>query len=334
MNTEKWDLMAKYFVQECSDKERAELMSWVNENIENEILFFETQKNWEILNFKNNMKEVNVDSAWEKLKDRIEKDQRQQVNLVKTKVFHMSSFMKYAALGLLLIGLGIVTSKIYKSINSHSLIEYYADNNSLSEVVLNDGTKVTLYSNSKIIYPKEFNSNVRSVKLEGEAFFDVTKNPDKPFVIEVQNTEVKVLGTSFNINANLPDNKVEVFVETGMVQVTRKNGKEESAIILPGDIATVTRNSLKQNKNNDENIISWKTKQILFKEESLENVIIVLNKVYKANITCNDSELLNLRLNSTFRNQELKSVLSVISLALDVKIVEQNNEIAIVKNSV
>jgi len=334
LNTEKWDLMAKYLAKECSDNERTELMSWVNENIENEILFFETQKNWEILNLKNTMKEANVDNAWEKVKSRIERENELKAKTETNNVFHLSTFMKYAALGLLLIGVGFVSSRIYKnSIEKNSIIEYLATNTDKNEVILSDGTIINLYPNSKLMYHKQFATNERKVKLVGEAYFNVTKNPDRPFIIEVQNTEVKVLGTSFNINSNLPEQQVEVFVESGLVQVTKKNGQEESVLIYPGDLVTVSKNSINQAKNTNINIVSWKTKQIVFKEESLDNVISTLNKAYKTNITCNDTTILNLKFTTTFRNQTINSVLSVICLAFDLKTIENNNEIKLVQNA-
>ncbi|MGE0090070.1 MAG: FecR family protein [Bacteroidales bacterium] len=334
LNTEKWDLMAKYFANECSNEEKNELQLWINETIENEILFFETQKNWEILNLKNNMKEVNVDNAWEKVKSRIEKDEENKTTeyYTKSKVFHLSLFLKYAALGLILVGIGFVSTRIYKTNNSNKQIEYIAKNSDRNEITLSDGTIVTLYPSSKLIYQKQFAANERKVKLLGEAFFNVTKNPQKPFIIEVQNTEIKVLGTSFNVNSNLINNQVEVFVETGLVQVTKKNGQEESVLIYPGDLVTVSKNSINQTRNTNTNIVSWKTKQIVFKEESLDNVITTLNKAYNTNITCNDTSIMNLKFTTTFRNQTLDSVLSVICLTFDLKTIDNNNEIKLVQN--
>ncbi|MCK7537098.1 MAG: DUF4974 domain-containing protein [Marinilabiliales bacterium] len=78
--------------------------------------------------------------------------------------------------------------------------------------------------------------------------------------------------------------------------MTKKDGKEESALVFPGDIATVSRISINNAKNGNENIVAWKTKQIVFKEESLKNVIITLNKVYNTNIACNDQSILDLRI--------------------------------------
>lgn len=331
-----WDLMAKYFANECSNEEKKELQLWINETIENEILFFETQKNWEILNLNNTMKEVNVDNAWEKVKSRIEKDEENKTTeyITKSNVFYLSSFLKFAALGLILIGIGFVSTRIYKTYNGNKQIEYIANNTDRNEITLSDGTIVTLYPTSKLIYQKQFAANERKVKLQGEAFFNVAKNPQKPFIVEVQNTEVKVLGTSFNVSSSLTNNKVEVFVETGLVQVTKKLGENESVLIFPGELVTVTDQHINHSKNTDYNIIAWKTKQITFKEEPLNNVISTLNKVYNSRISCSDSTILNQRFTSTFKNQTLDSVLSVICLAFDLKVVDDNGEIRIVQNNI
>ncbi len=331
-----WELMAKYFANECSNEEKKELQLWINETIENEILFFETQKNWEILNLNNTMKEVNVDNAWEKVKSRIEKDEENKTTeyITKSNVFYLSSFLKFAALGLILIGIGFVSTRIYKTYNGNKQIEYIANNTDRNEITLSDGTIVTLYPTSKLIYQKQFAANERKVKLQGEAFFNVAKNPQKPFIVEVQNTEVKVLGTSFNVSSSLTNNKVEVFVETGLVQVTKKLGENESVLIFPGELVTVTDQHINHSKNTDYNIIAWKTKQITFKEEPLNNVISTLNKVYNSRISCSDSTILNQRFTSTFKNQTLDSVLSVICLAFDLKVVDDNGEIHVVQNNI
>jgi len=331
-HNEKWDLIAKHLANECSEKENIELNNWINENIENEIEFSEIKNDWEILNLNNTMKEINVDNAWDKLKNRIEEDKNIITMNDKRTEFRLPVYMKYAAFFIMLLGIGYLTSKVYKNVASGKMLEYVASNNSVNEIVLNDGTKVYLNNNSKLSYPAQFSSDIRKVKLTGEAFFDVAKNPDKPFIIEVQNTEIKVLGTSFNVNSNLPDHQVEVFVETGIVQVTQKNGEEKSVVIYPGDIVTVTKNQINQTKNSNENIIAWKTKTIVFKEENLKNVIHVLNKVYNTNISCNDQSILDLRFTSTFKNQDIESILSVICLAFDLKIDEHDNQITIVSN--
>jgi ferric-dicitrate binding protein FerR (iron transport regulator) len=118
-----------------------------------------------------------------------------------------------------------------------------------------------------------------------------------------------------------------------LVQVTKKLGENESVLIFPGELVTVTDQHINHSKNTDYNIIAWKTKQITFKEESLNNVISALNKVYNSRISCSDSTILNQRFTSTFKDQTLDSVLSVICLAFDLKVVDDNGEIHVVQNN-
>ncbi|PLX16244.1 MAG: hypothetical protein C0597_08135 [Marinilabiliales bacterium] len=184
---------------------------------------------------------------------------------------------------------------------------------------------------SKITYLAAFTEDERRVKLEGEAFFDVTKNPNKPFIIEAKNAEVKVLGTSFNVNASIPGHKVEVFVQTGLVQLSRKRNSEEKIYINPGDVGVIDDVKISNTPNSDKNIVAWKTKEIVFYEDSLENVIHTLNKVYNTKIDCKNKDVLNLRYTSTFRNQDIDSILNVICLTFNLKVENTDEGINLVK---
>ena len=334
INIEYWDLIAKYYANECNQDEKDELFTWLDKDEENHILFNQIKQDLEIININKSMNKVNVDSAWDKVKNRIQEDEQDLpiIEETKTRILQFSSVLKYAAAIIILISIGFFSTKIYQRISSDNLTYTYAEiNEQGKEVILPDGTTVVLNSDSKISYPKAFASNERRVELEGEAFFDVTKNPEKPFIIESKNAEIRVLGTSFNVNANLPDNKVEVFVKTGLVQLSRKKDGNEKILIKPGNIGLLTENSLVKSENQNENIISWKTREIIFKENNLIDVINSLNNIYKTNITCNDENVLNLRYTSTFRDQEIDSILSVICLTFDLKVKYEDNKIYLIK---
>ena len=334
-NIENWDLIAKYYANECNQNEIDELFSWVEISNENKELFNQIKKDLEIINLSKSMNNVNVDSAWEKVKNRILEDNESLPKLEESNVRKISftSVLKYAAMVIVLIGLGIITTKVV-NISSNELNTVYADlNEQGKEIVLPDGTKVFLNSESTLSFPKEFKSNERRVELTGEAFFDVTKNPEKPFVIESNEAEVKVLGTSFNVNANLPNHEIEVYVKTGLVQLSRKESINEKILINPGDVGKLTSSSINKVKNDNPNILAWKTKKIIFNEDRLSNVISTLNKVYNVDIACNDTHVLDLKYSSTFRNQEIDSILTVICLTLDLKTIESDdNQIILVKH--
>ena len=134
------------------------------------------------------------------------------------------------------------------------------------------------------------------------------------------------------LNANISDNQVEVFVETGLVQLSRKQNRKEKILINPGNVGVLNTKKLINVKNDDQNIISWKTKEIIFREDNLEKVIKTLNKVYKTNIECENQDLLKLRYTSTFRNQNIDAILNVICLTFNLKIENRNDQIYLVKH--
>lgn len=331
---EYWDLIAKYYSNECTQHEINDLLQWKNESIDNQILLNQVKEDLEIINLNESMSKINVDSAWEKLRDRIREDE-QNVQIIeeKNRILTFPAILKYAAVIILLISVGFFSTKVYQNIfNNGKMMEYVSLNDMSKEIVLPDGSTVILNANSKISYPNVFASNERRIKLEGEAFFDVTKNPDMPFIIEVNDAEVKVLGTSFNVNSIILEHKIEVFVETGLVQLSRKTNINEKILIKPGNVGIMSNDKLIKEKNYNRNIVAWKTKEIIFYEDNMKNVIETLNNAYNSDITCESQDILNLRYTSTFRDQDIDSILNVICLTFDLKIEIENNRIFLIKH--
>ena len=202
----------------------------------------------------------------------------------------------------------------------------------LSTFTLPDGTLVSLNNNTKIKYPKRFGSETREVSIEGEAFFEVKPNKNKPFIIHAGKAQIKVLGTSFNVSA-YPDAKlVEVIVQTGEVQVLNKmtEAKQTNELILtPGDKGTLVyaSNTLLKSINQDPNFLAWKTHNLIFKATSLREVIVNLEKVYKVNIRLADPKLNKRLLTAQFNNDPLDFILKVIETArLNIEIQEANGQ--------
>lgn len=326
-----WDLIAKYFANECIDEEVDLLNQWIEQSTEHKNLFNEVKNDLEIINKYKAMERVNVDSAWDNLKSRIEADEKHEEK--KKRAINFNRVLRYAAMIVVIAGLGFLFNMIYQeNFGYYSFTEYTADNETSNEIVLPDGTKVYLNENSSLKYPEGFNGTQRKVKLTGEAFFDVTKNKEKPFIIDVKNAEIRVLGTSFNVRTNIDDSDVEVYVETGMVEVSRKKSGENNILVDPGNVGIVTKSEIKKQKNLDPNVLAWKTKNIVFREEHLVNVFNTLSRVYHVDIHAEDEEILNYRLTSTFTKQDIKSVMEVICVTFNLKVDYQNKRIIVLKN--
>jgi ferric-dicitrate binding protein FerR (iron transport regulator) len=331
-NIEDWDLIAKYYADECTQEEIDSLNIWIADNDKNEQIFNQVKQDLELINITNSMNKVNVDSAWEKVKNRIQEADENGSVISKGRTINFSRVLKYAAMAVILLGVGFITNKIHQNTTNNELVEYLSHTEQGKELTLPDGSTVVLNANSKILFDKVFANNERRVVLEGEAFFDVTKNTNKPFIIETNDAEVKVLGTSFNVNANLPNKQVEVFVKTGLVQLSDASNSSNKILIEPGNIGILDNKEITKHANIDVNKIAWKTKEIVFKEERLDDVLKTLNKVYNANIVCSDQVVLNLKYTSTFKDQEIDSILNVICMTFNLKVDYADNKIKLINH--
>lgn len=195
-----------------------------------------------------------------------------------------------------------------------ALQEYTAD--SVNTLTLSDSSRVYLNDGSKLVAEKIFASNRRSVKLQGNAFFEVTKKPAAPFVISVGHVEVKVLGTSFDIDET--DNAVKVSVATGRVQIT-DTATQQSVILTANQQCTFTKNSGSGEiiELSDQNYLAWHTGVLLFKNEPLQNALMLINEHYSQNIQLADSEMANCPFSSKFDNIQFEDVLTVLQIAFD-----------------
>jgi hypothetical protein len=151
------------------------------------------------------------------------------------------------------------------------------------QVVLPDGTQVWLNSSSSLSYPTEFAGNSRTVKLTGEAYFEVAKNKDKPFYVEMNNVQVKVLGTHFNISAYADDNDLTTTLLEGSVQIS-KNGS--LALLKPGQQAVIgsNANAITVSKAHINEAMAWKNGYFMFNDDNIVDIMKKVSRWYDADI--------------------------------------------------
>jgi ferric-dicitrate binding protein FerR (iron transport regulator) len=191
----------------------------------------------------------------------------------------------------------------------------------IQKLVLSDGSIVWLNPKSKVIYPHNFTSTLRKVQMQGEAFFDVTPDPKRPFIIYSGNVITRVWGTSFRIRAyeNIP---FEVSVLTGKVSVQLQTRKDSELILLPQQTATYLTASdlLKKGIEKKTSAMSiWHKETMTFDNEPIREVIKVLNAQFKVNISTADEKLLDYVLKADFNDQSLPSILEMLRKSLNVE---------------
>jgi ferric-dicitrate binding protein FerR (iron transport regulator) len=202
--------------------------------------------------------------------------------------------------------------------------------NSGAQVLLDtlpEGSVVTLNKQSSIRYKREFAGNARSVDMEGEVFFDITPDKNKPFRVNADGATITVLGTSFNVSTKA--GITEVIVETGMVEISKNGhavrvGAHEKAVIGRGDPAPVKEN------NTDELYNYYRTNAFECNGTPLWRLVEKLNEVYKAHIVLGNSRLRELPLTTTFFNVSLDQILNVVAKTFAIT-VERNGQEIILK---
>jgi ferric-dicitrate binding protein FerR (iron transport regulator) len=161
------------------------------------------------------------------------------------------------------------------------------------QVVLQDGTIVQLNSGSKLRYPKSFGLFSRDVKLSGEGYFHVVKEIARPFIVNLNEVNVKVTGTKFNAKAYPEDKKLTVYLEEGKVSITDKNNVYPLKV---GESAEYDRNSGTCKVSSVEDMTlytAWRTKSLNFYRTPLKVILKTLERQYEVQFVVNDSSLLN-----------------------------------------
>jgi len=148
------------------------------------------------------------------------------------------------------------------------------------KVVLEDGSTVWLNAGSQLRYPTQFEEDNREVELIGEAYFEVSPNPRKPFLVHTKDQQIEVLGTGFNVSA-YPNNPAETTLAHGKVRVDQKNaGSGHSVTLKPGEQVISAQDGLQHKIADVEQIISWKNGIFSFKRSNLQEITTELERWY------------------------------------------------------
>ena len=210
-----------------------------------------------------------------------------------------------------------------------ALTEKVNQTNRPMTVLLDDGSVVTLGAKSRLTYPTSFTGPNRPVQLVGEAFFDVERNPDKPFLVYTAKTVTKVLGTSFSVRALAGDAEVQVAVRTGRVSVFTRADFDHApptsatagVLLLPNQQARVdlASNSIQKTPVDKPQTIAVPLSgpsEVTFDDQPVTDILQTLAKLYEIRIVYDEAALANCRITTTFAEETLPERLSSICQAI------------------
>lgn len=238
-------------------------------------------------------------------------------------------WMRYAALFLLPFIGGIFTYYFFidkgADVLSMKDMEVIVERGQKAKVSLPDGTSVWMNSDTKLKYAADFNHKDRIIVLDGEAFFDVAKNKEKPFIVRANDLEVQALGTQFNVKAYSTDNQIVTSLIEGMVEV---RDKKESVILNPNEMADFYKFDNKIVKNRMEDVdfvLAWRANELAFNGENLEEIATTLERLYNINIVFESPKLKKIRFSGKIKNNNLENVFQLINLVAPISYIVKDS---------
>lgn len=289
--------------------------------------------------------EAFMDQTWLQTSDTATTPEMEQIYSLQAKdLFHdistkprkisIRSIFKYAAI-VTLLSLSVVLAYSIKQksdLNNIIYTELQIEYGQTQKITLPDGTSVMLNAGSKIKYPNKFITDSRLIELDGEGFFQVTKNPDKPFIIKLSNDlSIKVLGTSFNVKGYAEDESMVVTVKSGLVQVDIP----DATLKLRADEQLNYNNINKEHHKQQENsqrAIAWINGRLYFNQTSIADVAQELKRTYNKKIELDKNSTFDDHIYGEHENQSLESVLRSIYYSTNIKYRKEGETIIMYKD--
>lgn len=311
------DLLVKHLLGETSPEEQQQVEEWLAGSPDHVLYFSQLRQVWESSRQLASESLADEEQAWQRFRQRIRP-------VEKKKPLIRLQWLRAAAALALLMALGWAVTQW---IGGTEKVQEMAVStvNDVRIDSLPDGTTVTLNKNSSLHYPSRFTGKKRPVRLQGEAFFTVKPDKEKPFVITVNDVEVTVLGTSFNIRTD-DKGRTEVVVETGRVKVMHAG----RSIELQANERTLvaTADSVLQKQPQPDKLYNYyRTREFVCSDTPLWKLAEVLGEAYGVEITLATEHARLQRINTTFNNESLEHVLYVISQTCGVEVSRTGNQI-------
>ncbi len=302
--TEINDILAKHFSGNSSPEEEQLIQNW---KVDNQAEYAVLSETW---GEKVNFKVYDNKNAWSKIENELFEE--------KTKTFKLNSIIKYAAAACIALMIGF-TAKWFFSAD-----EFIALENNTEQVqkhVLPDGTEIWLAPDAELEYAHDF-KNHRAINLEGEAFFEVARDEEHPFIIDTEMGEVEVLGTGFNVLCN--ESSTIVSVSHGRVELRNESGSIE---LSEGQCAEATENNISEVIEVNPNYQAWKTGEFIFINTPLTEVVNQLNKYFEKEIVLESNKGATEKLTANFNGQNLEDIIEIIVLTCDVVSESSDNKV-------
>ena len=311
-------IISRVISGEGSSSEILSLCEWLNESAAHREEFARLKEYWdaEVAYTRKTLPAI----TWEKVRASIGRQARREARRRRLGI----ALSIAAAIAILFtLSLSIYRFGLREATTFYTLLT----NESPSDFTLSDGTTVKLNRNSQLIYSNFFGKDGRDVRLVGEAFFKVAKDPSKPFVVNLNGADITVLGTEFNAKAEAGSDKITATLVKGSIQF---NGASQKIVMMPEQQLTFDRstNQITVTKTDPDIDTAWKDGVIRYKSIPFPDLVKELEETYQVAIRIDDETLRqqDITVSGTFdRKQDIPQILRVISRSLPIQWVYQDD---------
>ena len=335
-DSKKWEILARYLSNECSGEEKEKVESWLLSDPENQSFIKLMKDNWNTPEPK--YQKSDVQTLWQEaaeragIKSKVKelKSTQTAAEISKTKKwpFNFQSggyrILRYAALLFFAVSLSYFYVRFIRNPSQEQFLaknEITVENGKHAQFTLDDGTKITLDAGSTFSYSDDFNKETREVFLNGEGYFEVSPNPEKPFIINTHSAVITVLGTKFNVRAWQRYREVKVAVTEGKVSFRTNKTADEEVIITRGQLSILYNGG----KPTEPRVVDvnkhllWQKYEFDFVDTPFSEILDQLERWHDLQISLTDAATAADRLTVHIQNKPVDDILELIGALTDLR---------------
>jgi ferric-dicitrate binding protein FerR (iron transport regulator) len=338
---EKSDLLSEFLSGTLTAKGKSDLYRYVADKSHKDEILAWLQEQWAKEHGQADG-DVSSDEMFAKIRAEIENIGRQKLRIHQRAIIRNGKMLlRYAAVLLIAFGLSWALQRtMNKPDNMETALQYneiLVPYGSRTKVLLPDSSTVLLNAGAVLKYPANFNGMIRRVFLQGEGFFDVTKDSRHPFIVSSNGLDIKVLGTKFNVMANVGDHFIETTLVEGVIEILglKDNvGKKSNMRLSQGQKLTLRKENEHYEVQSIQKVelsIAWTENKLVFVKERFGDMKPKLERWYGVTIEVKDAEILDYRFSGTFENQTLEQAMNALGMATSCTFQIDNNHVKVSK---
>jgi ferric-dicitrate binding protein FerR (iron transport regulator) len=309
------ELVIKFLAGEITESEIDVLKSCLDKNVENRCIFNQENELWQESGVKTKLEYFKTDEGWNNISSKLGFGENRYKSVLIINKYKFRMLLAAASVACL-IAIGGLTlwlserQSVKQTVVASTTVS--TDEGEMAHIFLSDSTQVFMNSGSTLKYDVNYNINERKVNLSGEAFFNVRTNPEKPFVVQLDQMTVSATGTRFNVLSYGNENRIETTLEEGKIQVAIK-GQETIEVKSGQQVVYFTKtNKAVVRDVSTETYTSWKENKLRFIDTPFEETLRKIGRKYNVTFQIQNRDLLDLKYTATFIDESIEEVMQML----------------------